>query len=66
MHPLNLNLILFPLKFSITLQEKTSLYQIVILPDMLGNYGISSKQSYKLSFTLVGKTQTNHLQIIPI
>ena len=31
MHPLNLNLILFPLKFSIALQEKTSLYQIVIL-----------------------------------
>ena len=30
MHPLNLNLILFYLKFSIALQEKTSLYQIVI------------------------------------
>ena len=29
--------------------------------DMLGNYGISSKQAYKLSFTLVGKTQTKHL-----
>ena len=28
---------------------------------MLGSYGISSKQAYKLSFTLVGKTQTNHL-----
>ena len=31
MHPLNLNLILFHLKFSIALQEKTSLYKIVIL-----------------------------------
>ena len=29
--------------------------------DMLGIYGISSKQVYKLSFTLVGKTQTKHL-----
>ena len=29
--------------------------------DMLGSYGISSKQAYKLSFTLVGKTQTKHL-----
>ena len=28
---------------------------------MLGRYGISSKQAYKLSFTLVGKTQTKHL-----
>ena len=28
---------------------------------MLGSYGIYSKQAYKLSFTLVGKTQTNHL-----
>ena len=28
---------------------------------MLGSYGISSKQAYKLSFTLVGKTQTKHL-----
>ena len=25
--------------------------------DILGSYGISSKQAYKLSFTLVGKTQ---------
>ena len=29
---------------------------------MLVSYGISSKQAYKLSFTLVGKTQTKHLQ----
>ena len=29
--------------------------------DMLGSYGISSKQAYKLSFTLVGKTQTKYL-----
>ena len=28
---------------------------------MFSNYGISSKQAYKLSFTLVGKTQTKHL-----
>ena len=28
---------------------------------MLGSYGISSKQAYKLYFTLVGKTQTTHL-----
>ena len=28
---------------------------------MLGSYGISSKQAYKLSFTLVGQTQTKHL-----
>ena len=28
---------------------------------MLGSYGISSKQAYKLSFTLLGKTQTNYL-----
>ena len=28
---------------------------------MLGSYGISSKQAYKLSFTLVGKTQIKHL-----
>ena len=28
---------------------------------MLGSYGISSKQAYKLSFTLVGKTQPKHL-----
>ena len=28
---------------------------------MLSSYGISSKQAYKLSLTLVGKTQTNHL-----
>ena len=28
---------------------------------MLGSYGISSKQAYKLSFTLVGKTHTKHL-----
>ena len=28
---------------------------------MIGSYGISSKQAYKLSFTLVGKTQTKHL-----
>ena len=26
---------------------------------MLGSYGIFSKKAYKLSFTLVGKTQTN-------
>ena len=31
--------------------------------DMLGSYGISSKQAYNLSFTLVGKTQTKHLPI---
>ena len=28
---------------------------------LLGSYGISSKQAYTLSFTLVGKTQTKHL-----
>ena len=28
---------------------------------MLGSYGISFKQAYKLSFTLVSKTQTKHL-----
>ena len=28
---------------------------------MLGSYGISSKQAYKLSFTFVGKTQTKNL-----
>ena len=28
---------------------------------MLGSYGISSKQDYTLSFTLVGKTQIKHL-----
>ena len=28
---------------------------------MIGSYGISSKQAYKLSFTLVGKTQTKDL-----
>ena len=28
---------------------------------MLCSYGISSKQAYKLSFTLVGKTQIKHL-----
>ena len=32
---------------------------------MLGSYGISSKQAYKLSFTLVGKTETKHLQDQP-
>ena len=64
MHPLNLKLILFPLKFSIALQEKTSLYQIVTykvyFTEMLGSYKISSKQADKLSFTLVGETQTEH------
>ena len=29
--------------------------------DMLGSYGISSKQAYKLSSTLVGKTKTNNI-----
>ena len=29
--------------------------------DMFDSYGLSSKQAFKLSFTLVGKTQTNHL-----
>ena len=33
--------------------------------DMLSSYGISSKQAYKLSFTLVGKTQTKHLSDQP-
>ena len=28
---------------------------------MLGSYGISSKQAYRLYFTLVGKIQTKHL-----
>ena len=28
---------------------------------MFGSYGISSKQAYKLSFILVGKTQIKHL-----
>ena len=28
---------------------------------MLGSYGISSKQAYKLYFTLIGKTHTKHL-----
>ena len=32
---------------------------------MLGSFGIYSKQAYKLSFTLVGKTQTNHLRDQP-
>ena len=67
MHPLNLNLILFQLKFSIALQEKTSLYREIwytkssYFTDMLGSYGISSKQAYQLYFILVGKTQTKHL-----
>ena len=29
--------------------------------DILGSYGISSKQAYKISFTLVGKTQTKNI-----
>ena len=29
--------------------------------NMLGSYGTSSKQAYKLSFTVLGKTQNNHL-----
>ena len=68
MHPLNLTLILFPLKFSIALQEKTSLYRYTkssYFTDMIGSYAISSKQAYKLSFTFVGKTQTNHLPYQP-
>ena len=64
MHPLNLKCILIPLKFSIALQEKTSLFLIVTykvyFTEILGSYGISSKQAYQLSFTLVGKTQTKH------
>ena len=28
---------------------------------MIGSYGKSSKKAYKLSFTLVGKTQIKHL-----
>ena len=32
---------------------------------MLDSYGITSKQAYKVSFTLVGKTQTNHLHNQP-
>ena len=32
---------------------------------MLGSYGITSKQAYKLSFTLVGKTQTKCLHAQP-
>ena len=32
---------------------------------MLGSYEIYSKQAYKLSFTLVGKTQTKHLSDHP-
>ena len=60
----DLKMIIFPLKFSIALQEKTSLYQIVTykvyFTEMLGSYGIYSKQAYQLSFTLIGKTQTKH------
>ena len=36
-------------------------HTLVIPTDMLGSYGISSKQAYKLSFTLVGKTETKNL-----
>ena len=58
MHPLNFNLILFPLKFykKKLLSTKSSYFT-----DMLGSYGISSNQTYKLSFILVGKTQIKHL-----
>ena len=60
MHSLNLNLILFPLKFSIALQKLLST-KSSYLTDILCSYGISFKQAYKLSNTLVDKTQTNHL-----
>ena len=29
--------------------------------DMHSSYGMYAKQAYKLSFTLIGKTQTNHI-----
>ena len=59
-------MILFPIKFSISLQEKTSRYQRLSIKssyftDMFGSYRISSKQAYKLLFTLVSKTQTKYL-----
>ena len=60
-YPLNLNLILLPLKLSIALQETILSTKSSYFTDMLGSYVISSKQAYKLSFTLVGKTQTKHL-----
>ena len=43
--------------------EMTQPAPMVNLPrsPLLGSYGISSKQAYKLSFTLVGKIQTKHL-----
>ena len=61
MHPLHLNMILLPLKFSITLQEKLLTTKSSYFIDMLGSYKIFYKKAYKLSFIFVGKTQTNHM-----
>ena len=67
MHPLNLTMILLHLKFvdrftriNFSLPNRHTYFT-----DMLGSYGISSKQAYKLTFPLVGKTQTNHLPDLP-
>ena len=61
MHPLNLNPILIPLKCSIIYKKKLPSTKSSYFSNMLGSYGISSKQAYKLSFTLVGKTPTNQI-----
>ena len=53
MHPLNLKLILFPLKISIALQEKLPSTKSSYFTEMLGSYGTSSKQAYNLFFTLL-------------
>ena len=43
------------------LQKKLLFTKSSYFTDMLGSYGISSKQAYKLSSKLLGKTQTKHL-----
>ena len=47
---------LFPLKFLSLYKKKLIFTKSSNLTYMLGGYGISSKQAYKLSSTLVGKT----------
>ena len=61
MHPLNLNLILFPLNFRSLYKKKLLSTNSSYFTDVLGSYGLSSKQAYTLYFTLVGITQTKHL-----
>ena len=65
MQPLHLNLIVFPIKLSIALQKKLLSTKSTYFTDMLGSYGITSKQTYKLSSTLIGKIQTKHFSDQP-